>query len=604
MQKYFLNVIVAVCIAGSLAIFGNVASVHAATINTVIRGQSVDTVYWYANDGKRYVFPNPATYFTWYPSFSNVQMISDSELATISLGGNVTYHPGAKLVKITTDPKVYAVSRGGILRHVTSETLAIQLYGVNWAKQVNDVPDSYFANYTIGAPIYSTSEYNANSEYNSVANPGDALRGMGQAVYTQYTQTGTLTLSSDRTLVTNGQAIYLTGTYNGALPSGGRLEIKDARNNNIIKTCYDTSICNVTTYPTVDTTQSSIQYYITAYNNNGTQITTQFGPVIYTSGYTQTGALTITADRTSITNGQALTLSATYNTTIPAGGRIEIREARTSNVVKTCYDTSSCYVTVYPYQSGYASTQYYAVALNASGSQIATQYGATINFDGTGSQVDSLSLTADRTTINSGETVRLTANAYSTYSTSFTGYRIDISDVRTGSIVRTCYDQSSCAADLTIVTSNTTAQYEARIYNSSSSLLRSQLSQVININPSNTGTTSYNYPTITTPADSQILTNYPRTLSITWNNSSARRHQVEINVNCGSVTCRPVTGANTNPAIILADNYQNSVIVQLNGDSQYSARVRAITDGGIYGTWSNYTYFYFNTGGAGSVTQF
>lgn len=606
MQKFLKNLIMASLIAGSLAIFGNVASVHAASINTVIRGPSDQTVYWYANDGKRYVFPNSATYFTWYPSFNNVLNVSSQELAAIPLGGNVTYRPGAKLVKITTDPKVYAVSRGGILRHVISESLAIQLYGANWATQVNDVPDTFFSNYTVGTPIYSTADYNVSNEYNGVFNPGDSMRSMGQNFFTQNTQyntqTNTLTLTADRTSITNGQAVYLTGIYNGTLPSGGRLEIKDVRNNNVIKTCYDTSVCNVTVYPTVDSSQSSAQYYIVASYNNGTQITTQYSPVIYTNGYTQTGTLTINADRTNITNGQAVYISTSYDTNLPTGGRMEIKEVRTNNVIKTCYDASSCSVTVYPYQTGYSSTQYYVVALNASGSQIATQYGPTIYFNGSTTQVDTFTLTADRTSINSGETVRLSANAYSSYSSNYTGYRIEIRDVRTGSIVRTCYDQSSCITDVSIVYGNSSAQYEARIYNNGGSLLKTQLSPIIYVN-NYTGSTNSYYPTVTFPTDGQVLTNYPRTLNITWN-SSARRHQVEINVNCINVTCRPVTGIYTNPAILSTDNYQNSVATQLNGDSQFSVRIRAINDDGSYGIWSTANYFYFNTAGAGSVTQF
>ena len=42
-------------------------------------------------DGKRYVFPNEATYRSWYSDFSTVQTITDKEPAQITIGGNVTY---------------------------------------------------------------------------------------------------------------------------------------------------------------------------------------------------------------------------------------------------------------------------------------------------------------------------------------------------------------------------------------------------------------------------------------------------------------------------------------------------------------------------------
>ena len=388
MKKPLLNLALIALIAGSLTAFSHVASVRAASINTVIRGQSQQTVYWYANDGKRYVFPNAATYFTWYTSFNNVQNISDSELFTIPLGGNVTYRPGAKLIKIATDPKVYAVARGGILRHVTSESLAIQLYGSAWASKVDDVQDTYFSNYTVGTPIYSTSDYNVSNEYNGVFNPGDSLRNMSQnnTNYFNNVQTGSLTLTADRTSITSGQSVYLTGFYSGTLPSGGRLEIKDVRNNNIVKTCYDTSVCTITVYPIVDSSQNSAQYYIVAKNYSGTHIATQYGPVIYfngitnTSGSSQTGTFTMNTDRVNITSGQAVYLTAAYNDTFPSNGRLEIKEVLTGYNVKTCY-AATCAVTVYPYQSGYSSTRYYAVLSDASGSQLFTQYGETIYFN-------------------------------------------------------------------------------------------------------------------------------------------------------------------------------------------------------------------------------
>jgi hypothetical protein len=69
--------------------------------------------------------------------------ISLDDLQAIPLGGNVHYKPGALLVKIQTDPKVYAVGANGNLRWVRSEAIARALYGSNWNKLVDDVPDSF-----------------------------------------------------------------------------------------------------------------------------------------------------------------------------------------------------------------------------------------------------------------------------------------------------------------------------------------------------------------------------------------------------------------------------------------------------------------------------
>jgi len=119
---------------------------------TLIKG-SPPSVYYCGADGKRYVFVNAPAYFSWYPDFSGVQTVSDATLANIPIGGNITYRPGSRMVKIMSDPKTYVVARGGVLRWVETEDAAARLYGANWNTMIDDVPDSFFVNYKVGAPI-------------------------------------------------------------------------------------------------------------------------------------------------------------------------------------------------------------------------------------------------------------------------------------------------------------------------------------------------------------------------------------------------------------------------------------------------------------------
>ncbi len=127
----------------------------------LIRGESFSAVYYYGADGFRYVFPNSKTYDTWYDDFDDVKWISDADMGTVQIGGNVTYKPGVKMIKINSDPKTYAVAEGGVLRHVGSEDLAIDLYGAAWNTMIDDVADGFFTNYTIGDAIDSSSDYDA-----------------------------------------------------------------------------------------------------------------------------------------------------------------------------------------------------------------------------------------------------------------------------------------------------------------------------------------------------------------------------------------------------------------------------------------------------------
>lgn len=120
-------------------------------------------VYYYANNGRRYVFPNEKVYFTWYPSFDNVRVLSIEEMSKVPIGGNITYHPGVKPVKFQTDDKVYAVYRNGELRWLKTEEIARMIYGSDWASKVDDISEAFYVNYKFGNPIESAIDYMADT---------------------------------------------------------------------------------------------------------------------------------------------------------------------------------------------------------------------------------------------------------------------------------------------------------------------------------------------------------------------------------------------------------------------------------------------------------
>lgn len=132
-------------------------------------------VYYYGSDGKRHAFPNDKVYFSWYADFSGVQTVSSSFLASLPLGTNVTYRPGAKLVKFTTDDKTYAVGLGGTLRWITTEQAASSLYGSAWNTKVDDISDAFFANYRFGADVASAADFSTAEEMKYAAAIDDDL---------------------------------------------------------------------------------------------------------------------------------------------------------------------------------------------------------------------------------------------------------------------------------------------------------------------------------------------------------------------------------------------------------------------------------------------
>lgn len=157
---------------GGFFLFSGTASAATITSGDLIKlfddgnseTQHDTAVYYFGQDGKRYVFPSDKVYFTWYANFDDVKEIDSAQMASLPLGGNVTYKPGVRMVKIVSSPKVYAISKNGTLRPIGSEQVAIDLYGIEWNKNIDDIADAFFVNYTIGAEVNTASAYNRDSE--------------------------------------------------------------------------------------------------------------------------------------------------------------------------------------------------------------------------------------------------------------------------------------------------------------------------------------------------------------------------------------------------------------------------------------------------------
>lgn len=151
-------------LATSLALCSLFAPVLASAETMPVSGRLIQAsgpaIYWQTSGG-RSVFPNEETFYSWFSpyDFARIVHISDAEMASLRIEGNISYRPGSRLLKITTDPRVYAVDNRGVLRPIESESAAAALYGPNWAQFIDDVPDAFFVSYTIGAPIRRPSDF-------------------------------------------------------------------------------------------------------------------------------------------------------------------------------------------------------------------------------------------------------------------------------------------------------------------------------------------------------------------------------------------------------------------------------------------------------------
>lgn len=110
-------------------------------------------VYYLDTDGFRHAFPNSNIYFSWFPDFSKVEVITPLQLSGFPLGKNIMYRPGSRLIKIPSVTEVYAVEPGGVLRNIPSEEAALELFGDKWASYIDDLNIAFFFDYTIGGVI-------------------------------------------------------------------------------------------------------------------------------------------------------------------------------------------------------------------------------------------------------------------------------------------------------------------------------------------------------------------------------------------------------------------------------------------------------------------
>ncbi|MFA6514245.1 MAG: hypothetical protein WCT50_03105 [Patescibacteria group bacterium] len=181
-----------------------------ASAGDLIKMDGLSAVYYLSDNGKRYVFPNSTTYFSWYADFSGVVTIPAAELQSYPIGGNVVMRPGTKMIKITTDPSVYAVEPNGVLRKIGSESQASALYGTNWNKRIVDVADSYFVNYTVGTALTD-----------GQIPAGSLVKNAGSAAVYYYDGTNYRSVASETALTANRLSMSNVLTVTNTLTAGG-----------------------------------------------------------------------------------------------------------------------------------------------------------------------------------------------------------------------------------------------------------------------------------------------------------------------------------------------------------------------------------------------
>lgn len=288
--------------------------VSASAAGSLIKSESDSAVYFVAS-GKRYSFPNERVFKSWYADFSGVATVSNAELAKYPLVANVTYRPGSKLVKIATDPKVYAVSRYGVLRWVMTEASARQIYGYNWSQQVHDLADTFFINYLVGSPIGTSADYNPNEEM-ALAGFDDNIRPANfvapiLATTAPPASNAYVSMSLNTSEATLNQIVQVTATVENNTRVISKIEIYDGQSVTPLHTCINAKICVANA--TISQAPLSVRYRATAYDDANTKIETPADQQAPLNVSAVSPNLIVDAQPMTITNGSRANWTSNAN---------------------------------------------------------------------------------------------------------------------------------------------------------------------------------------------------------------------------------------------------------------------------------------------------
>jgi subtilisin family serine protease len=146
---------------GISPITGEIEEITPVSPGMYIRSASYETVYYVDTDNKRHPLWDEQTYFTWNDSWDEVTWVTDATLTTLTLGSLLPPKPGVVLVKLQSASAVYAVEEGGtryapVLRELSSERVAVSMFGSDWARYVIDIEPTLYTHYMLGEPMVAT----------------------------------------------------------------------------------------------------------------------------------------------------------------------------------------------------------------------------------------------------------------------------------------------------------------------------------------------------------------------------------------------------------------------------------------------------------------
>jgi len=145
---------------GASPVTGQQEAISEISTGQFIRSYSFSGIYYIDEDMVRHPFWDANSFFTYADSWNDVVWVTDATLPTMTLGSPMLPKENVVLVKIQSDPKVYAIDSDNTLRWVPSEIIANTLYGTGWADYVIDLEATIFARYSVGENMTGSENIN------------------------------------------------------------------------------------------------------------------------------------------------------------------------------------------------------------------------------------------------------------------------------------------------------------------------------------------------------------------------------------------------------------------------------------------------------------
>lgn len=113
----------------------------------LVKLSTSSNVYVLGPDRLLHQFPTKQVFFSWFDAVTDVQIMQPGCIDEYGVGKVVPMRPGATLVKVPYNPRVYVLLPGGGLRHIKNESIAEKIAGPEWNRHIMDITEQEYLTY-------------------------------------------------------------------------------------------------------------------------------------------------------------------------------------------------------------------------------------------------------------------------------------------------------------------------------------------------------------------------------------------------------------------------------------------------------------------------